>query len=88
MEQIVNLIGTLGFPIAVAVAAFVVYWKFVSQQMDACARREEVLMAQSQQREEKLSSQLDKFTEALNNFNVSLTKIDARLQVIEKDINK
>lgn len=88
MEEIINLIGTLGFPIAVAVAAFIVYWKFVSQQMDACARREETLMAQSQQREEKLSSQLDKFTEALNNFNVSLTKIDARLQVIEKDINK
>ena len=33
MEEIINLIGTLGFPIAVAVAAFIVYWKFVSQQI-------------------------------------------------------
>lgn len=88
MEDIVSLISTLGFPIAVAVAAFWVYYKFVTSQMDACAKREEALMEQSKLREEKLSAQLDKFTDALNNFNVSLTKIDTRLEIIEKEVHK
>ena len=87
MEEIVNLISQLGFPIAVAVAAFYVYAKFVSAQMDQCAKREEALMQQSQVREEKLAAQLDRFTETLNNFNVTLTKIDTRLEIIEKEVH-
>lgn len=88
MEEIINAISTLGFPIAVAVAAFYVYAKFVSKQMDACAKREEALMEQSRQREEKLAGQLDKFTDTLNNFNITLTKIDTRLELIEKEVHK
>lgn len=45
-------------------------------------------MEQSEQREEKLASQLDKFTETLNNFNITLTKIDTRLELIEKEVHK
>lgn len=88
MEDIANLVSTIGFPMAIAIAAFFVYYKFVSTQMEACAKREDALMEQSKQREEKLSVQLDKFTEALNNFNISLTKIDTRLEIIEKQIQK
>lgn len=88
MEDIINAISTLGFPIACAVAAFYVYAKFVSKQMDACTKREEQLLKQSEVREEKLAGQLDKFSDTLNNFNITLTKIDARLDAIEKEVRK
>lgn len=88
MEDLVNVVSTLGFPMAIAIAAFFIYYKFVEKQMDACAKREETLMAQSNEREEKLGKQLDKFADALNNFNVSLTKIDTRLEIIEKEVHK
>lgn len=86
MEDLVNVVSTLGFPMAIAIAAFFVYYKFVEKQMEACAARENALMEQSKEREEKLGKQLDKFADALNNFNVSLTKIDTRLSIIEKSI--
>lgn len=88
MDEIVSIVSTLGFPMAIAIIAFFVYYKFVSSQMEACANRENALMEQSKQREEKLSAQLDKFTDALNNFNISLTKIDTRLELIEKEIHR
>lgn len=84
MEEIVNLISTLGFPIAVAVAAFFFYTQFVKEQMAACAKREEALLAESRSREDKLTAQLDKFSNSLNNFNITLTKIDTRLEFLEK----
>ena len=88
MEEIVNLISQFGFPIACAIAAFWMYSQFVSAQMEQCAKREEALMQQSEVREEKLATQLDRFTETLNNFNVTLTKIDTRLEIIEKEVHK
>lgn len=88
MEDIVSIVSTLGFPMAIAIVAFFVYYKFVEKQMEACAKREEALMEQSNEREVKLSAQLDKFADALNNFNISLTKIDTRLEIIEKQVHK
>ena len=88
MEDLVNIVSTLGFPMAIAIAAFFIYYKFVEKQMDACAARENALMEQGKQREDKLSAQLDKFADALNNFNVSLTKIDTRLSIIEKSVEE
>ena len=88
MDEIVSIISTVGFPIGIAIIAFYMYWRFVSAQMDLAAKREEALMRQSELREEKLGQQLDKFSDALSAFNISLTKIDARLQAIEKDIDK
>lgn len=88
MEDLVNVVSTLGFPMAIAIAAFFIYYKFVEKQMDACAARENALMEQGKQREDKLSAQLDKFADALNNFNISLTKIDTRLEIIEKQIQE
>lgn len=55
--------------------------------MEESVRRENALMEQSRLREEKLGVQLDKFSEALSAFNVSLTKIDTRLEIIEKEIH-
>ena len=77
MEEIVSLISSLGFPVGIAVIAFYFYTKFVGEQMEAYAKREE-----------KLTAQLDKFSESLNNFNVTLTKIDTRLEYLEKQTPK
>ena len=88
MDDIVSIVSTLGFPMAIAIVAFFVYYKFVEKQMEACATRENALMEQGKLREDKLSAQLDKFAEALNNFNVSLTKIDTRLEIIEKEVHR
>ncbi len=84
MEDLVNVVGTLGFPIAIALIVFYFYTKFVSEQMAQCAKREEALMEESRSREEKLNVQLDKFAESLNNFNTTLIKIDTRLELLEK----
>ncbi len=86
MEEVINLISTLGFPIAIAIAAFYFYTAFVKDQMAAYSKREEALLEESKKREEKYAAQLDKFTESLNNFNITLTKIDTRLEYLEKQI--
>lgn len=84
MEDLVNVVSSLGFPMAFALIAFYFYTKFVSEQMAQCAKREEALMEESRSREEKLNIQLDKFAESLNNFNTTLIKIDTRLELLEK----
>ena len=84
MEDLVSIVGTLGFPIAIALIVFYFYTKFVADQMAQCAKREEALMAESRSREDKLNTQLDKFAESLNNFNTTLIKIDTRLELLEK----
>ena len=84
MEDIVSIVSTLGFPIAMAIVAFFFYTKFVNEQMAQCAKREETLMAESRSREDKLTAQLDKFSETLTKFNLTLTKIDTRLEYLEK----
>ena len=88
MEDIINIVSTLGFPIAMAIVAFYFYTKFVNEQMAACSKREEALMAESRSREDKLNAQLDKFAESLQNFNTTLIKIDTRLEFLEKQASK
>ena len=68
---IVQLIDSHGFPIAMCA---ILIW-FAYQ-----------VYKQSGAREERLYAQIDKFSESLNSFNTTLTKIDARLEVVEKHI--
>ena len=88
MEDIISIVSTLGFPIAMAIVAFYFYTKFVNEQMAACSKREETLLAESRSREDKLNAQLDKFAESLQNFNTTLIKIDTRLEFLEKQASK
>lgn len=88
VDEVINLVSSLGFPIAISIAVFYFYTKFVNDQMAACSKREESLLAESRAREDKLTAQLDKFSESLNNFNITLTKIDTRLEYLEKQKNK
>ena len=62
VDEVINLISTLGFPVAISVVVFYFYTKFVSDQMAAYSKREETLLAESRAREDKLTAQLDKFS--------------------------
>lgn len=71
LSAILQIIDTQGFPI---VCAIVLSW-FIYK-----------IYIQSEKREERLHTQIDKFSDSLNSFNTTLTKIDARLEVVEKHI--
>ena len=71
MNMIIQLIDNHGFPILCAIAL----GYFIYQ-----------IYKQSEKREERLYTQIDKFSDTLNCFNTTLTKIDARLEVVEKHI--
>lgn len=75
MEEITAVISSLGFPIACVIACG--YYIFTINKQT----RED-----SKIREERLYSQLDKFSDSLDNFNKTLTRIDARLEIVEKRI--
>lgn len=72
MEQ---LITTLGFPVACVLGCAYFIWHTNQQQRE-----------DNNKREEKLFAQLDKFGDSLDSFNTTLTKIDARLEVVEKKV--
>lgn len=93
METAITLIQTLGFPIACVIAlSFFIYksWQrdnqkeeqnreYYEKQADAAAARNLV-------REDKLIKQIDDFNETMNKFNVTLIKIDTRLETLEKTV--
>ena len=66
-----QMIDNHGFPIVCVVALCIFIYKIYQQSV---------------KREERLYSQIDKFGESLDGFNTTLTKIDARLEVVEKHI--
>lgn len=72
MEPIIQLISNLGFPIACVIAC-----GYYIMQMNKQSRED------TKAREERLYSQLDKFSTSLDNFNTTLIRIDARVGVIE-----
>ena len=64
-----QMIDNHGFPIVCVVVLCIFIYKIYQQSV---------------KREERLYSQIDKFGESLDCFNTTLTKIDARLEVVEK----
>lgn len=88
MEDIVNVISTLGFPIATSIAIFYFAIKFIEAQVKQYSQREEKLIEAYKANEDRYSKQLDKFAESLNNFNITLTKIDSRLACLEEQLRK
>lgn len=71
VNMLLQIIDNHGFPI---LCALVLGW-FIYK-----------IYVQSTKREERLYTQIDKFGESLNSFNTTLTKIDARLEVVERHI--
>ena len=88
MEELINIISTLGFPIATAIGVFYFATKFIESQVKQYADREDKLISAYKANEDRYTAQLDKFSETLNNFNITLTKIDARLENLEKHFER
>ena len=72
MNDIVNIISTVGFPIT----SCILYMFYIYK--DKQQTREEHL-----KRENKLMEQLSKFNEIMNHFNDTLISLDKRIENIE-----
>lgn len=77
MNDIVNIISTVGFPIASCILYMIYIYK------DKQQTREEHL-----KREDKLMEQLSKFNEIMNNFNDTLISLDNRIEHIENNLKE
>lgn len=88
MEEVINIISTLGFPIFTTVALFYFVVKYLDKQIEDNNKREAQIISACNAREERFSEQIDRLADTLNNFNITLTKIDGRLEALEKIINQ
>ena len=77
MGEIVNFISSLGFPVACVVAC--AYYIIIINRQS----RED-----TKAREERMYSQLEKFSSSLDNFNETLVRIDTRLATVEKNLDE
>lgn len=77
MNEIVNIVGTVGFPI---VACIGVAW-YVKE--DKKTEREE-----NAKREERYLNTIDKFGDSLNSINNTMLAIDKRLELLERERNE
>lgn len=87
MDELMNLISTVGFPIAISIAIFYFAIKFIEGQVKQYTEREDKLITAYNANEDRFSKQIEKFNETLNNFNITLTKIDGRLEALEKKLD-
>lgn len=69
MNDVVNIITNLGFPISCVVAC-----GYYINKVNAQTREDNI------SRENNLMNRLDKFSDAINKFNETLTKIEIRLE--------
>ena len=77
MNDIVNIISTVGFPIT----SCILYMFYIYK--DKQQTREEHL-----KRENKLMEQLSKFNEIMNHFNDTLISLDKRIENIEENLKQ
>ena len=77
MNDIVNIISTVGFPIS----SCLLYMYYIYK--DKNQTREENL-----KREDKLMEQISRFNEIMNNFNDTLISLDKRIEHIENNLKE
>ena len=77
MNDIVNIISTVGFPIS----SCLLYMYYIYK--DKNQAREENL-----KREDKLMEQISRFNEIMNNFNDTLISLDKRIEHIENNLKE
>ena len=77
MNEIVNIISTVGFPIS----SCLLYMMFIYK--DRQQSREENIKS-----EEKLMEQISRFNEIMGNFNDTLISLDKRIEHIENNLKE
>lgn len=75
MNELTTIISTVGFPIVACMGAS--YFIYQTQKEE---RKE------NQEREERLYSQIEKFSEIMTNFNKTLSTVNERLTIIEEKL--
>ena len=77
MNDIVNIISTVGFPITSCILYMLYIYKDKNQTRD-----------ENLKREDKLMEQISKFNEIMNNFNDTLIGLDKRIENIENNLKE
>ena len=77
MNEIVNIIGTVGFPITSCLLYMYYIYKDKQQSREENAKREE-----------KLMEQIARFNEIMNHFNDTLISLDKRIENIENNLKE
>ena len=72
LSVILEAISTVGFPIVIALGCFIFIYKIWTKEQE-----------EQKTREDKMFEQLEGFKQTMDNFNVTLSKIDTRLEVLE-----
>lgn len=88
MENIVSLIGTVGFPIAACLVMGFFIWKIYNNTTKENAENMEKVQARCAEREEKLYAEIDKCREINSQAIATITLYAERLGVIEEDIKE
>lgn len=86
MESIIQIIQTLGFPIACVLGMGYFIFNIWDRQTKEWKASQDAMAERCQAREEKLYQQIDRFNDTMGSFNTTLIKIDARLEALEKDL--
>ena len=77
MNDIVNIISTVGFPISSCILYMFYIYKDKQQTREENAKREE-----------KLMEQISRFNEIMTNFNDTLISLDKRIEHIEINLKE
>ena len=77
MNDIVNIISMVGFPICSCLLYMGYIYKDKQQSREENAKREE-----------KLMEQISRFNEVMNNFNDTLISLDKRIEHIENNLKE
>ena len=77
MNEIVNIISTVGFPISSCLLYMIYIYKDKQQTREENAKREE-----------KLMEQIARFNEIMNHFNNTLISLDRRIENIENNLKE
>ena len=75
MEQIISLIPTIGFPAVCLIACGIFIYRFWIREQEQQDKREQIMF-----------EQMSKFSNTLERFNETLTKIDTRLEIVENKL--
>lgn len=84
INGISQLISSLGFPIVCVLCLGWFIHKVWSDNRTDVQQQIKTMEENYKAREDKLYHQIEKFSESLDNFNVTLTRIDTRLDYLEK----
>lgn len=85
---LIEAISTVGFPIVAVIACAWFIYVLCMRNQDTLKKEMQDIRTASEKREERLYNQIDKFSDTLNRFSVTLDSIDNRLARIENKEDK